>query len=434
MTSRARRITATLAVAAGLALIGLLVFALVGRSGSAIPTAVAVRDQFRLTVEADGSLKSPDALPLSVPPEAVPPARLAWIAPDGSRVRAGEVVLRFDPTEVERGRDRARDEIARTDFESTRQRVEHRATLAGLERDAEAARLEAELGSRFASKDPDLFSRREIIESEIDSELATKKREHAEAVEKHEAKLAGLSEDLLRLERKKNELQLTRMETGLSSLEVRAPFDGLFVLQRSWRGDLPRVGDQVWPGQKLAELPNLGRIGAEVFVLEADAGSLQPGAAATLVVEAHPERPFAAKVARVAKLAKPRRRASPVQYFSVDLEIEKPDLALLAPGLRVRATLEATAVDNAVLVPRQALFEKEGKRVVYRRRGASFDAVEVEVGPVGLGQVVIEHGIEAGDVVALVDPEAAPAPAEAPAEGGLAGLPGSSGSATEARP
>jgi len=55
-------------------------------------------------------------------------------------------------------------------------------------------------------------------------------------------------------------------------------------------------------------------------------------------------------------------------------------------------------------VPRQAVFEKEEKSVVYVRDSGDFKAVEVELGAAALGRVVIAEGLNDGDVVALRDP------------------------------
>ncbi|HKB81213.1 MAG TPA: hypothetical protein VKH35_16005, partial [Thermoanaerobaculia bacterium] len=61
---------------------------------------------------------------------------------------------------------------------------------------------------------------------------------------------------------------------------------------------------------------------------------------------------------------------------------------------------------NVFSIPRQALFEKEGKKFVYRKRGGRFDAVPVVIATSSPGRVVIARGIVAGDVLAMRDPTA----------------------------
>jgi RND family efflux transporter MFP subunit len=389
---------------AGLGLGGVLLLA--GASAPReVPTATVGREPFALAVEAEGFLVPVRRLPVDVPAQVQPPARLAWLAPDGAAVAAGEVVIRLDPTDLERGRTEAADELAKAALAAEAREAKSGSALEQLDRDAEAARLAAEVGRRFGSQDPELYSRREILESDLDSTLADRRVEHAESARAIEARRTRLEADLARIERRRHELRLERAETGLSAIEIRAPFDGIFVLGRNWRGELPRVGDPVWPCQKLAEIPDLSQMAAEVYVLEADAGSLAAGRPATVSIEAHPGERFEARIERVGPLAQRRLRSSPVQYFAVTLALRATDPTLMRPGQRVRAVLDLARADDALVVPRQALFERDGATVAFRREGKGFRAVRVALGASGAGRAVVTDGLAAGDEVALVDPE-----------------------------
>jgi len=160
---------------------------------------------------------------------------------------------------------------------------------------------------------------------------------------------------------------------------------------------------------------------AKIYVLEADAGGLAPGLPATVVVEAHPGREFPAKIKKVDTLAKRRTGWIPVQYFGTTLELDATDATVMKPGQRVRAVLSLDRQPNAISVPRNAVFDKGGKRVVYKREGSRFRAVQVELGPAAVGRVVVVGGLEAGDVIALRDPEQVDQPGQSP--GGGAGAP-----------
>jgi multidrug efflux pump subunit AcrA (membrane-fusion protein) len=143
---------------------------------------------------------------------------------------------------------------------------------------------------------------------------------------------------------------------------------------------------------------------AKVYVLEADAGGLEAGIPATVVLDAYPGRIFNAEVKKVDALAQPRNRRVPVQYFGVVLELEKTETEIMKPGHRVQAVLTLDEREDVISIPRQAVFTEEGKSVAYVRRLGGFKPVEVETGPAGLGRVVIEEGLEEGDLVALRDP------------------------------
>jgi HlyD family secretion protein len=90
----------------------------------------------------------------------------------------------------------------------------------------------------------------------------------------------------------------------------------------------------------------------------------------------------------------------------------------LKPGQKVRAALLLDELNEALVVPRGALFEKDGRRFVYRLEGGHFRAVDVTVGGRSLGSVVVETGLAPGDRVALQDPERQAAGGAPPAVGG----------------
>jgi multidrug efflux pump subunit AcrA (membrane-fusion protein) len=131
---------------------------------------------------------------------------------------------------------------------------------------------------------------------------------------------------------------------------------------------------------------------------------LKPGLVARLAIEGRPGEEYPAKVARVDALAKPHERQSPVKYFETTLSLAKTDPLLMKPGQRVRAVIELEAVDGVIAIPRGALFEKDGKRVVYRGEGGAFVPVEVTVGRNSASRVVVEKGLRDGDRIALRDP------------------------------
>ncbi len=160
----------------------------------------------------------------------------------------------------------------------------------------------------------------------------------------------------------------------------------------------------MWRGQEIGEIPDLSVMEAEVFVLEADAGGLETGKGAAVTVEAFPEKTFTATISHVDAVAKPRYRGSPVQYFGVTLEMEKSEDLPAKPGHRVKATLLLEEIDEALVVPRQAVFTGDDEPYVYVKNGSGFARREVEIGAKSMGLMVVTEGLEEGDVIALRPP------------------------------
>ena len=429
-----RRGPLTAALAAGVALV-VVVAAIAGMAflpagRSPVPTATAAGGAFVRRVPAEGNLRATRATPL-LAPTSPGPLRITWLAPEGSRLGAGDVVARFDPTDMEKALVEARDDLARARLDEEKQRAQADAEVAKLSVDEKLARGELASAQRFQKKDPTVYSRAEIIESELDEGLAREKERHAKDARAIRGRMGKADLSLAQIEQGRAHQKISLAERGLAALTATAPHAGLLVYQRDWRGEPIRVGDTVWGGEPLAEIPDLGRMEAEVFVLEADAGGLAVGKPATVELESAPGVRYAGRVARVDALAKPRLRGSPVQYFAVTLELDRTDAARMKPGARVRAWLTLDDLPQAVTVPRQAVFERDGKSVVYRRRAdGGFDPVPVTLGPAAPGRVVIAQGLAAGEVFALRDPTLAPEKKEdggAGTEGGVGGPEGPAG-------
>ncbi|HEV7506637.1 MAG TPA: efflux RND transporter periplasmic adaptor subunit [Thermoanaerobaculia bacterium] len=392
-----------------------------GSSAGDVPVLHVASENFERRVPAQGNLQAVTATPISVPTGVPGPFRIGWVATDGSRVKQGDVVIRFDPSAIEKRLVDAGDDLRENRLAMEKKQIEGTAELRKLEKDAAMARIELADAKQFQKKDSLIFSRADIIESEIDQGLAEEREGHAQATRQTRQKLSGTEAALLQIKIRQADAKISQARAALQALTVTAPHDGVLILKRNWRGESTRVGDNVWNGQPLAEIPDLARMQAEVYVLEADAGGLTPGRQALVTVESAPGVTWPAKIARVDALAKPRILGSPVQYFAVTLALDRTDPQVMKPGQRVRATLFLEQRKGALLVPRQALFDREGRTVVYRRDlksrggtgGNGFAPVEVKLGPSSLGRVVVESGLHAGDVLAMRDPTR---PAGAPPE------------------
>ncbi len=369
-----------------------------------IPTYRVQTMQFTRRVTADGTLKAVKATPITTPQEAGRPLKIAWIADDGAVVKKDEVIVRFDPTEFENELLIGTEERQTAANKLSKASTDASTTRTNLKRDAHQAQSELEAAKRFKFDDAEIFSRYQRIESEVDQDLAGEKKEYAEQVLQVRDSLAKTDRDLLGIEDRKAGLRIRNAEQGLKAIEILSPHDGILVLQRDWRGEVPRVGATVWAGFPLGEIPELRNMKADVFVLEVDAAGVATDKRATLWLESHPAVKYGGKVTQIEKVARPRMRGVPVQYFGVTVTLDRTDPKVMKPGARVRAVLEVENLARAFAIPRQALFEKEGKKLVYRKRNGKFEPVDVTISSSSAGRVVVTKGLVQGDELALSDP------------------------------
>lgn len=375
-----------------------------GYRAAGVPLHQVKEQRFSRTVATEGFLMAVQATPINVPVDAAGMLRISWIARDGSPVDEGDVVLRFDPTDLERALADGEADLRIAELQIERARQENSAEKENLLLDASVAEEELRQAEHFIAVDGTIFSRHEILDSEIDRELASQRADNARSRSRTVEKKGTTRLELLEIEKSKAELKIRKARKGLASLEVRAPHAGMLVLQRNWRGERPRPGDQVWPGQKMAEIPDPSEMKVRAYVLEADAAGLKAGLEAKMTVEAYPGKSYPASVERVDALAKKRHHNVPVQYFQATLIPDETDPKTMKPGQRVRGEILLEEHESALVIPPQSIFQVNGEDTVFLREGSRLVPTTVLLGPRSLSRIQVMEGLAQGDLVALRDP------------------------------
>jgi RND family efflux transporter MFP subunit len=368
-----------------------------------VPTFATAEGPFTRMVNAEGLLKAEHTTVISAPTEGHEAMMIAWMLDDGDPVKKGDVVIRFDSGEATRRLADGDSDRAAAEGQIAKERTLAETTLHDRDRTATLTTEELKNTKELGKKDPRFFPRSEVIESEIDEGLYQSRLDHARTARKIEEKLNRSKLQLLSIQQRKAELLHQQARAAMRQLEIRAPHDGTFVLQRWGIRGMLRAGDRVYPGMRIAEISTADRMDAEVYVLEADAGGLAVGRTATVVLEAQPDVVWKARVKKVDPFPKPRQPEVPAQYFATLLQLEGKSGGL-KPGQRLHSSIVLDELPRALAVPRQAVFRRDNDSIVYRRSGGRFEPVKVKLGPGTVGRLVIADGLRAGDEIALRDP------------------------------
>ena len=101
-----------------------------------------------------------------------------------------------------------------------------------------------------------------------------------------------------------------------------------------------------------------------------------------------------------------RNPEGPLRRFDVTFELEKGD-ARLQPGTSVNLVVKGPRIADMLVLPRQAVFEQDGKSIVHVKTGGAFQPQEVKVLHRSESRVAIE-GVDEGTEVALIKPAGTP--------------------------
>lgn len=286
----------------------------------------------------------------------LPGASLERVLVDiGDAVKAGQVLATLDRREIDAQAD------------ATEAAVD--VAKAGLEA-AEAALANAEL-ERDRSRN--LFEKGALPRQRLDA-AETAHRSGAAQRDLARANLAQAQASLRRAREVQRDATLT------------APVSG-FVVERNYdQGAIP--GDD-----PVVVIADLRQLKLEAGVSELEAGRLKVGAAAQVAVQAKTGEAFTGRLAAIAPEVSQQNR-----HFKIDVRVDNPNGALLA-GMYATARIVVDAAKGAVVIPREAVTTKDGKRVVLKIDGDVVRMVSVVEGLADGRRVQIVKGLASGDRV-----------------------------------
>lgn len=310
-----------------------------------------------LGVDFEGELEAVQSVFLGPPPvPGVWTFKVSFLAPEGKEVAAGQPVLRFDASDLQR---KLQQRLAERDS-ADKQLEKAVQDLQVRERNLELSLAEAEARWRqtqFSVDVPaDIVSRREIEEAKIDQRLAQLEIDHLRAGlaamdNIRETKLANL-----RQRRDRAADKVTTLQDGIAAMTVEAPRAGTVILTNNWRNEKIKVGDQVWRAYRVIEIPDLSAMRVDAEVAEADAGRLRVGQPATLYLDAYPDREYRGRLTSIRRAVQAKTHRPAEKVVKVQVELETTDTERMRPGMRLQGRLEVERIRDVVTVPEDAVF------------------------------------------------------------------------------
>jgi hypothetical protein len=380
------------------------------------PTARATRGSLKLDVWAAGEFRASRAVSLSAP-TAGGGLRLIALADTGTAVKAGEVVMEFDPAQQQFALDQALSEVA----EAEQQVIQRQADIEARAAQDQVTLLNARYRVRRAELDcrtpqqlisANEYKKRQLTLEEMKRRLAQTEHDVVENQTNARAVLAVTEEG-----RNRSRINADRARQIIESLVVRSPIDGLVLVKENQDAtggvffsgmSLPefRVGDTVGSGRPILDVSDTTDLEIQVRVNEQQRATLVVGQPATVLADGLPGFPCAARITSLSPVAvRMRQQAGPLRQFEALLRVDKADQRL-RPGTTVRVLIAGQELKNVLTVPRQAVFQQNGKSVVYLPVGDRFEPRVVKITAQSESRTAIE-GIDEGAEVALVNPAAA---------------------------
>jgi HlyD family secretion protein len=378
-----------------------------------LPTAEVTRGEFVNALEIRGEIRPLKSIVLTSPLNSGE-LQIVKLVKNGTPVQAGEVVVQFDGSTLQRTILEKQSELKQAEAEieqvtGQRRLIEEQnaTTLMKAQYDIERAKLDVHPG--------DMMSRIAIEQAKLIVTDANQRLRELEA--KIKSDQTATEADLFGRRRRRDKAlaDLERARLGLENLEIKAPATGMVNLLPNYRSSSGmfggeqefRQGDRAWPGAAILELPDLSSVHLEARLDESDRGLLKPGQDAVIRIEAVPGRDFKARIEKISLLARPDFASGwpPPKNFDLGLVLLEVD-PKIRPGMSAVARIATERVPDVTLVPADAIFQRDGAAVVYKLSGVKFEERRVDIAKRGREQAIVTSGVSVGDRVATKRPAA----------------------------
>lgn len=288
---------------------------------------------------------------------------------EGDKVRAGQVLARLDPADVQK-----EVEIARNAYD-----------LAVAER--KEAQLQAETGyakarqdEQAAKRDYDrkamLFSGGDVSRMELEAAqdaLAEASRQVSTFTLQDGKPVANESYDL----RIRNaEFELEKKEKELEEAEVTSPIDGTVVRVNSRVG---RFADTVDDDRPLFSIDNLEKLEMKINVSEYSIGKVRVGQKAEISADILSGETEEGVITSISPTGEEKGGGSTERVIPTTIQIQNPDTRLIA-GITARAQIVLNEAKDTWVVPIGALIEKEGQTMLASVENNTVKMIPVETG------------------------------------------------------
>lgn len=361
---------------------------------------------FNIEIVETGEINAVQAINISSPPMSwrYGQQKITKIVEDGKEVKKGDTVMIFDPTEVHNAIRNAKSDMDIAQTELVKTKDEQEMKLEELKADLNTAKIQLEIAQiQFEQASYESEATKKEIQLGLDKSKLDLEKAQQVIINTQKIQNEDLNQANYKIRQYQNNID--EAEATLKILTVVSPANGIAILRKNWStGNSWQVGDQVWSGNPMIDLPDLRQLKVVADVSEVDISKIQLNQTATIKLDAFPDSVFSAKVKTIASLAKIKNEKSQkIKVFPIDAYVNGYS-KILMPGMTVSLKIIVNKLNNVLYIPLEALFKKDGKDIVYILKGKNFEKREITTGISNNDFVVAVAGVKEGDILSLSDP------------------------------
>jgi len=204
--------------------------------------------------------------------------------------------------------------------------------------------------------------------------------------------------------------QIEEYKENIGKCKMVAKRPGLVVYggngDRYWNEEQIKEGATIRERQTIITIPDMASMAVKVKIHEAEIKLVKKEQTARIVVDAHRDKPMTGVVSQVAVLPDSENR-----WMNPDLKVYETTIKIdgvrdwLKPGMTAKTEILIEKLTDVIYVPVQSVVPDGDEQVCFVVDRGKAERRVVTVGPVTVEFIVIESGLEEGEVVLIRPPD-----------------------------
>ncbi|MDP5040722.1 MAG: efflux RND transporter periplasmic adaptor subunit [Paraglaciecola sp.] len=314
-------------------LAALSAFVLVGCQPDEIETSAVEQPKVTATAELI-SLKNATLGPPSIP--RMWQYKIEYMARENQLVKEGDKVLVFDAQNLKNDLISQSSRLAAEIKKAENQKLKDDAT----QQDLILALAEAEMNFQKAKRKAEITdasrSKIERDKQQADYEYQTENLAQAKQKLAHHKKAMEINRRVDQAEINQRQSRVNSVKRDIAKLTINAPKDGLVMYTADWEGEKAAVGQTVYMGRTLMQLPSLDEVAIKAEFAEPDTAKLHTGQVVKVIFEAYPENAYMGKISELGEAYYPKSTSNAKVVFDALIELDDNKPEVMRPGMKAK--------------------------------------------------------------------------------------------------
>lgn len=262
--------------------------------------------------------------------------KIQQMAPENKLVKKGEVILVFDGQRVKDDLVGRKSRLEAEVKKAESNKLKDDATTQDLILKLAEAEMEYNKAKRKAEIVDASRSNIERLKQQADYRYQTENLAQAKQKLAHHKKAMEINVKVSRGKIRIMQSRVNRILQEIEKLSVKAPKDGLVMYREDGNGEKVAVGETVYMGRSLLELPSLDSIALKAEFAEPDKAKLKQGQAVRVIFEAYPEMSYMGTITKLGHAFYPKSTNNPKVIFDAQIELGEARPDVMRPGMKAK--------------------------------------------------------------------------------------------------